>query len=324
MWPWLGNALSLRINSLLTWRLTPSAARSRRWCRRGRLRRRRCGRLRLLARGSRPSRRDWPFPAGPTSPRAQGRKGHPLLLCRPPEARQRRVTLYCPWPGWQRARPPPAPCEVSTRRAARPAARGLELSGAAALASAVPQWHGGAGGGEGQGRVRPREPLPGFPGAGEGQGSAARTPGPSQRTRDATQPRSWGQPPHGWPQHPQAPGQGAGHGQGRAPQDPIRTVFQYMRQWAAPKGPLGRPAGRPSASLAAGAPARGGTTGGGPAGGAPPAGLAPSQLVTQGPSRDPRHRLREASWTCCNSDSWGSSIVRTGWATPTATAGRKR
>ena len=109
---------------------------------------------------------------------------------------------------------------------------------------------------------------------GQGQGSAARTPGPSQRTREATQPKGWGQPPHGWPQHPQDPGQGAGRSQGQAPQDPIRTVIQYLRQWAPPRGPLGRPAGRPSASSAAGAPARGGPAGGGPAGGPPPAGLA--------------------------------------------------
>ena len=183
LWPCRRSEPSLRTPSPSTWRLRSSAAgrrrpltRSRRRCRRGRRCSRRCGRFRLLARAGRPSRRDRVLPAGPISSRAQGRGGHPLLLCRPPGKRQRRVTLYRPRPERQRARTPPAPCEVSTRRAARPAARGLELGGAAARAPAVSQRHGGAGGGKGQGHVRPREPLPGLPGAGASPGQCRDDP----------------------------------------------------------------------------------------------------------------------------------------------------
>ena len=63
---------------------------------------------------------------------------------------------------------------------------------------------------------------------GQGQGSAARTPGHSQRGREATQPGGWGQPQRGWPQHPQAPNQGAGHGQVQARQGAVQTEAHYL------------------------------------------------------------------------------------------------
>ena len=110
---------------------------------------------------------------------------------------------------------------------------------------------------------------------GQRQGSAARTPGPSQRRREATQPGGCGQPQRGWPQHPQAPDQGAGHGQEQARQGPVQTEPQYLYHWAPWRGPPVRPAGGPPAFPAVGALAHGGFTGGGPAGRAPPAGQAP-------------------------------------------------
>ena len=101
----------------------------------------------------------------------------------------------------------------------------------------------------------------------QGEGSAARTPAPSQRMRGATQPGGWGQPQRGWPQHPQAPDQGAGYGREQAQQGPMRTETQYLHQRAPSRGHPVRPAGEP--------PAHGGNTRGGPAGKAPPASQAP-------------------------------------------------
>ena len=82
------------------WPLT----RSRRRCRRGR------GRpLQVWP----PPRSLHPLTAGPTSPRAQGRRRHPLLLSRPLGERQRRVTLYHPQPRQLGAQSPPRPLRGS-------------------------------------------------------------------------------------------------------------------------------------------------------------------------------------------------------------------
>ena len=89
----------------------------------------------------------------------------------------------------------------------------------------------------------------------QGQRSAAKIPGPSQRGRETTQPVVWGQPQRRWPQHPQAPDQGARHGQVQAQQSPVQTEAQYLSQSAPWKGPPDRPAGRPPAFPAAGVPA---------------------------------------------------------------------
>ena len=90
--------------------------------------------------------RGWPGPrshrrrtAGPTSLRAQGRRGHPLLLSRPPGGRQRWVTFYRT--GQLSARPPPSPlrgscledrptrCTTSgPRRGGRPMSRWLRAA----------------------------------------------------------------------------------------------------------------------------------------------------------------------------------------------------
>ena len=306
---WLRSAISLRGSSPHTWRLRRGAARSRRRsrprCRRSRHRRLR-GRRRPRSRGARPGHRDLsPSRRAHLSP-GPGAGGHPPLLRRPPKARQRRVTLHRPRPEERRLRPPRGPFQVVARGTARPAARGLERAGAVALLPAAPQWFGGTGGGEGQGCINPPEPLLRFPGAGEGQGSAARTPGLPHRTRGAVQ------------------GQGMGHERGRPPQDPTRTMSQYVQQWAAPGIAPGRPAERPSASPAAGAPARGADIGGWPTRGAPPAGLAPPAAGDPWVPRGSQHRMREASRICSNRSSWASSTARTGRATPRARAGRRR
>ena len=170
---------------------------------------------------------------------------------------------------------PPAPCEVSTRRAARPAARRLELGGAAARAPAEPQRHGGAGGGKGQGRVRPREPLPGLPGAGAGPRECREDPRAfAADTRgDATE--GLGTATTRLAPAPPSPGPGRGARPGVGPAGPHLDRVSIHASMSPAKGSPWTPRRRPSISPAAGAPARGGTTGGGPAGGAPPASLAP-------------------------------------------------
>ena len=172
----------------------------------------------LEPQGPAPSRRARLSP-GPGAERA------PSAAAPPPGGAAAAGDLLPPLAGAAALAPPPrSPFQVAARRASRPAARGLERGGAAALPPAAPRWHGGTRDGEGQGCDRPLEPLLRLPGAGDRPGECREDPrafAPNARSGAAG---GRGQPPPGWPQHPQAQGQGVAHGQGRPLQDPTRTM----------------------------------------------------------------------------------------------------
>ena len=228
----------------------------------------------------------WPPPAGvaePSQPPPAYRRAH---LSPGPGAGRAPSAAVPPFGGAAAAGDPPPPPAKAAGRAATPSPPARFLLGetpdplydvwtATGQPPGIPLVPGGSVGREvARGKAASVRACP-YPDVRQSPGWATRTPGLALRGHGTAQTGGWGQPQRGWPQRPQGPGQGAGHGHAQARQGPVRTEAAYLNQWAPGRKPPAPPAGGPPAFPAAGAPAHGGPAGGVPAGGAPPAAQAP-------------------------------------------------